>query len=169
MFRIELQQLAEHLGRLLAERLQTRPKQWGQAGDKSGLCVFHKTLQHGSQRATPLPQENAATMEATLLPGPDGTFAFRLYVGPQEPQRLAELGNYFQDVNPFGWRAFRPILRPLGHAIQWALYGMHDLLGLGYGWNPTWAGPEAMNQYEPPFFSRARLLRSMARPGCSGR
>jgi hypothetical protein len=37
-------------------------------------------------------------------------------------------------VNPFGWRAFRPDPAPLGHAIQWALYGMQDLLGVGYGW-----------------------------------
>jgi asparagine synthase (glutamine-hydrolysing) len=52
--------------RLLAERLQTRPKQWGQAGDKSGLCVFHKALQHGSQRATPLPQDGGVLLGAAF-------------------------------------------------------------------------------------------------------
>lgn len=88
----------------------------------------------GGLIATPLTQPNAASLETTLLPGADGTFSFRLYAGPQEPQRLTALGDNFQDVNPFGWRAFRPILRPLGHAIQWAIYGMHDLLGIGYGW-----------------------------------
>jgi YidC/Oxa1 family membrane protein insertase len=121
-----------------AERVENGPLHWAAVKNKYFVAA---ALQHPETRApfggliaTPLPEENAASMEATLLPGPDGTFAFRLYVGPQEPQRLAELGNNFQDVNPFGWRAFRPILRPLGHAIQWALYGMHDLLGLGYGW-----------------------------------
>ena len=121
-----------------AERVENGPLFWAAVKNKYFVAA---AMQHpetqtafGGLIATPLPQENAAGMEATLLPGADGTFAFRLYVGPQEPQRLAELGNSFQDVNPFGWRAFRPILRPLGHAIQWALYGMHDLLGIGYGW-----------------------------------
>ena len=129
-----------------SERLRSIDNQLVENGPLHWAAVKNKyfvagALQHpetqtafGGLIATPLPQENAASMEATLLPGPDGTFAFRLYVGPQEPQRLAELGNNFHDVNPFGWRAFRPILRPLGHAIQWALYGMHDLLSIGYGW-----------------------------------
>jgi YidC/Oxa1 family membrane protein insertase len=121
-----------------AEQVENGPLLWAAVKNKYFVAA---ALQHPETRtafggliATPLAEANAANMEATLLPGPDGTFAFRLYVGPQEPQRLAELGNHFQDVNPFGWRPFRPILRPLGHAIQWALYGMHDLLGFGYGW-----------------------------------
>ena len=130
--------ISARLASIDAERIENGPLLWAAVKNKYFVAA---ALQHpetqtafGGLIATPLSQENAAAMEATLLPGPDGTFAFRLYVGPQEPQRLAELGNNFQDVNPFGWRAFRPILRPLGHAIQWALYGMHDLLGLGYGW-----------------------------------
>ena len=120
------------------ERVESGPLLWAAVKNKYFVTA---ALQHpqspigfGGLTATPLPQENAAHMEVTLLPAADGAFAFRLFIGPQEPQRLAELGNNFQDVNPFGWRAFRPILRPLGHGIQWALYGMHDLLGIGYGW-----------------------------------
>jgi YidC/Oxa1 family membrane protein insertase len=120
------------------ERVESGPLLWAAVKNKYFVTA---ALQHpesltgfGGLIATPLPEENAAQMEVTLLPAADGAFAFRLFVGPQEPQRLAELGNNFQDVNPFGWRAFRPILRPLGHGIQWALYGMHDLLGIGYGW-----------------------------------
>ena len=130
--------ISERLGSIKSEIVENGPLHWAAVKNKYFVAA---ALQHpetqtafGGLIATPLPQENAAGMEATLLPGPDGTFAFRLYIGPQEPQRLAVLGNNFQDVNPFGWRAFRPILRPLGHAIQWALYGMHDLLGIGYGW-----------------------------------
>jgi YidC/Oxa1 family membrane protein insertase len=120
------------------ERIENGPLRWAAVKNKYFVTA---ALQHpesqtgfGGLIATPLPEENAARMEVTLLPAADGAFAFRLYTGPQEPQRLAELGNNFQDVNPFGWRAFRPILRPLGHGIQWALYGMHDLIGIGYGW-----------------------------------
>ncbi|MGH7464390.1 MAG: membrane protein insertase YidC, partial [Longimicrobiales bacterium] len=120
------------------QRVENGPLHWTAVKNKYfvAAALEHPETQtaFGGLIATPETAENAARMETNLLPGPDGTFAFRLYIGPQEPQRLAALGNNFQDVNPFGWRAFRPILRPLGHAIQWALYGMHDLLGLGYGW-----------------------------------
>jgi YidC/Oxa1 family membrane protein insertase len=88
----------------------------------------------GGLVANPLVHESAADMYVTLVPDPDGTFGFRYYIGPQEPQRLAEVGQRFQDVNPFGWRAFRIFLQPLGHAITATLYWMHDVLGIGYGW-----------------------------------
>ena len=77
---------------------------------------------------------DTAELTTTLPAGSDGSFAFDLYIGPQEANRLAALGNGLQDVNPYGWRIFRPMLRPLGHAISWALAGMHDVLGIGYGW-----------------------------------
>jgi YidC/Oxa1 family membrane protein insertase len=37
-------------------------------------------------------------------------------------------------VATFGWKFLQPVLRPLGHAIVWALVGMHSVLGFGYGW-----------------------------------
>ncbi|HEX6309250.1 MAG TPA: membrane protein insertase YidC [Longimicrobiales bacterium] len=126
------------LGAIDTERVENGPLHWVAVKSKYFVAgaLTHPESQtpFGGLIATPIPEPNAARMEVTLLPGADGTFSFRLYLGPQEPQRLAELGSSFQDVNPFGWRAFRPIMRPLGHAIQWAIYGMHDLLGLGYGW-----------------------------------
>ncbi|HEX6133951.1 MAG TPA: membrane protein insertase YidC [Longimicrobiales bacterium] len=126
------------LGSIDTERVENGPLHWVAVKSKYFVAgaLTHPESQtpFGGLIATPIPEPNAARMEVTLLPGPDGTFSFRLYLGPQEPQRLAALGNSFQDVNPFGWRAFRPIMRPLGHAIQWAIYGMHDLLGIGYGW-----------------------------------
>jgi YidC/Oxa1 family membrane protein insertase len=57
-----------------------------------------------------------------------------MYLGPQEFDRLAAFGNQLQDVSVFGWRFLQPVLRPLGHAITWALLQMHRVLGLGYGW-----------------------------------
>jgi YidC/Oxa1 family membrane protein insertase len=126
------------LNAVRAERVENGPLYWAAVKNKyfvtAALTHPESPSRFGGVIARPLPAANAADLTATLLPGADGTFAFRLYLGPQEPNHLAELGNSFGDVNPFGWRAFRPILRPLGHAIQWALFGMHDLLGLGYGW-----------------------------------
>jgi YidC/Oxa1 family membrane protein insertase len=88
----------------------------------------------GGVIAKPVAGRHAADLTATLTPGSDGRFAFRMYVGPQEPKQLEAIGNGFKDVNPFGWRWARPILRPVGHGIAALLYGMHDLFGIGYGW-----------------------------------
>jgi asparagine synthase (glutamine-hydrolysing) len=52
--------------RLLADRLQSRPKQWGQAGDKNGLCTFHANLRHGSLHASPLSPGNAVLLGAVF-------------------------------------------------------------------------------------------------------
>jgi YidC/Oxa1 family membrane protein insertase len=84
----------------------------------------------GGVIATPA-GDHRASLAATLLPR-DGEFHYRLYLGPQEPDRLSALG--LQDVSVFGWKFLQPILRPLGHAITWALLQMHRALGLGYGW-----------------------------------
>ncbi|MGH7476732.1 MAG: membrane protein insertase YidC [Longimicrobiales bacterium] len=75
-----------------------------------------------------------AELTATMPIGADGRFAYDLYVGPQDPDRLAAIGRELQDVNPYGWRVFRPILTPLGHLITWAVVALHDALRIGYGW-----------------------------------
>lgn len=75
-----------------------------------------------------------SAMLTATLPGRANVFAFRLYVGPQEYARLSAIGESLADVNPYGWKIFRPIVRPLAHIVLWALDGMHDVLGIGYGW-----------------------------------
>jgi YidC/Oxa1 family membrane protein insertase len=126
------------LASVKAQRVENGPLHWAAVKNKYfvGAVVTHPESQSrfGGLIADPLPEDHAADLSVTLLPDASGTFAFRLFMGPQEPQRLGEVGSNFEDVNPFGWRAFRPVLRPLGHAIQWALYGMHGVLGFGYGW-----------------------------------
>ena len=87
----------------------------------------------GGLIAEPLDRANAARLTATLT-GQDNVFSFRLYIGPQEYSRLTTVGDDFADVNPYGWKIFRPIVRPFAHLILWALDGLHDGLGIGYGW-----------------------------------
>ena len=79
-------------------------------------------------------REHAADLVATLPMGQERRFQFELYLGPQEPEQLAAVGRGLQDVNPYGWRILRPIIQPLAHFITWALVGMHEVLGLAYGW-----------------------------------
>jgi YidC/Oxa1 family membrane protein insertase len=126
------------LSAVRAQRVENGPLLWAAVKSKyfvAGVLTHPESpSMFGGLVANPLVHESAADMYVTLVPDPDGTFGFRYYIGPQEPQRLAEVGQRFQDVNPFGWRAFRIFLQPLGHAITATLYWMHDVLGIGYGW-----------------------------------
>ena len=76
----------------------------------------------------------AANLTATLPAAASGAFNYRLYLGPQEYDRLVKVGSRLQDVNPMGWRVFRPILRPLAEGITWALVTMHRGFNMSYGW-----------------------------------
>jgi YidC/Oxa1 family membrane protein insertase len=61
-----------------------------------------------------------------------GAFHMQAYLGPQEHNRLAAVGNELEEVNPYGYRWLRPVVRPIAAVVLWALKGMHDL-GLSYG------------------------------------
>lgn len=92
------------------------------------------SLPFGGVRAQPTGVEDAADIVATLPAAADGSVAFDVYIGPQVADRLAAFGNGLEDVNPYGWRLLRPILRPIGHAVTWALVWLHTNLNIGYGW-----------------------------------
>jgi YidC/Oxa1 family membrane protein insertase len=130
--------LSTPLRNVKTQRVENGPLLWAAVKNKyfvaATLVHPESATRFGGLIANPVQDPFSADMSVTLLPDPDGTFAFRFFIGPQEPQRLAEVGFGFEDVNPFGWRPFRMFLRPVGHGITWALYGMHDLLGVGYGW-----------------------------------
>jgi YidC/Oxa1 family membrane protein insertase len=66
--------------------------------------------------------------------GLDGAFAYRLFVGPQEYGRLSSLGEDMEEVNPYGWRFIRPIVRPFVSIITTILNYLHNQLSLAYGW-----------------------------------
>jgi YidC/Oxa1 family membrane protein insertase len=86
----------------------------------------------GELETRPLPR--ARTVAALPLSPHDGTFAFDAYLGPQEYDRLAAIGHGLQEVNPYGYRFLRPIIRPIAAAILWVLNQLHNTLGIGYGW-----------------------------------
>jgi YidC/Oxa1 family membrane protein insertase len=71
---------------------------------------------------------------ATTLPlGADGSFAFDAYMGPLEHNRLVAVGHQLDEVNPYGYRWLRPIVRPIAGVVLWTLGWLHGL-GLSYGW-----------------------------------
>jgi YidC/Oxa1 family membrane protein insertase len=65
--------------------------------------------------------------------GADGAFRMQAYLGPQEHGRLAAVGHELEEVNPYGYRWLRPVVRPIAAVVLWALKRLHDL-GLSYGW-----------------------------------
>jgi len=62
----------------------------------------------------------------------DGAFALQAYLGPQEHEQLAAVGHELEEVNPYGYRWLRPVVRPIAAVVLWALKEMHGL-GLSYG------------------------------------
>ncbi len=66
--------------------------------------------------------------------GNDGRFGYRLFLGPQEYATLQSLGQDLEEVNPYGWRFFRPIIRPFVAIIIAVLTFLHTNLSISYGW-----------------------------------
>lgn len=62
-----------------------------------------------------------------------GDFAYTLYAGPMEYERLSRLGRDFDDVNPYGWPGFRTLVRFFATPVRWLLVWMHQTLHLHYG------------------------------------
>ena len=70
----------------------------------------------------------------TALPlAENGAFAFDAYMGPLENDRMVAIGRGLEEVNPYGYRWLRVIVRPISAVVLWALRELHTL-GLSYGW-----------------------------------
>jgi YidC/Oxa1 family membrane protein insertase len=82
--------------------------------------------------ALPTTPERATTRVAMPLASA-GAWQAMLYLGPMEYDRLSAVGHAFDDVNPYGWRGLRTIIRPFAIAIRGAFVWMHQALGLHYG------------------------------------
>ena len=55
-------------------------------------------------------------------------------MGPQDYTRLTSLGEGMEEVNPYGWKFIRPVVRPFVSVIMTVLDFLHTKLSLGYGW-----------------------------------
>jgi YidC/Oxa1 family membrane protein insertase len=80
-------------------------------------------------------REHSGHMVATMpVPGGADGFRFDAYMGPQDFSRLAAIGQDLQNVNPYGWRWMRPIIKPLVGLILTLLTWFHETFRLAYGW-----------------------------------
>ncbi len=79
-------------------------------------------------------EEPRVSVTATQSLLADDSFAYRLYLGPQDFTRLRAIGGDLEDVNPVGWRWLRPVIQPFAAIITTILIYLHTQLGWGYGW-----------------------------------
>jgi YidC/Oxa1 family membrane protein insertase len=88
----------------------------------------------GQVIARPMPGEFEAGVSASQTVRADGSFGFRLFVGPQDYARMTSLGTDLEDANPYGWKFFQPIVRPIVGVIMTIFVFLHENLSIGYGW-----------------------------------
>jgi YidC/Oxa1 family membrane protein insertase len=100
------------------------------------LVAVDDSVRLSGATARPLTSDKRRTRAEVRLVLPitaSGVFGYRLYLGPMEQARLVRIGHDFDDINPYGWAIFRPIIRPAAIAGRWFLVWMHQNLHLAYG------------------------------------
>jgi YidC/Oxa1 family membrane protein insertase len=122
-----------------AERVNEGPLNWVAIKNKYFVAAALVETKKGAKPfggviAAPGDSRHRANVSVSLPVQDNSTFSYRIYAGPQELDRLGTLGNNFQDVNPYGWRWARPVIRPIGHFITWSVLSLHRAIGLSYGW-----------------------------------
>ena len=94
-----------------------------------------ETTDHlGGLIVQPVPADDQAYVAVTQPVGPSGVVDHRLVLGPQERTLLTSFDNRLEDVNPYGWRWMRPMVRPFVGIVLGILNYLHDRLNVGYGW-----------------------------------
>jgi YidC/Oxa1 family membrane protein insertase len=98
-----------------------------------------RTTQGTGDKSEPIVLPRATSTAVSPLAN-DGGFALSAYLGPQEHSRLVAAGHGLDEVNPYGYRWLRPVVRPIAAFILWVLNLAHQQWGVGYGWLLILAG-----------------------------
>ena len=122
------------------KRLETGPLTWVAVKNKYfvfGMLAPVNGTQFSEVSLTGGPRTSkvATTATASVVDEiQNGAFAFDVYAGPQESQRLMRMGRDFDHVNPYGWRFLQGVVHPIASKVIQALLWMHNRLNLSYGW-----------------------------------
>jgi YidC/Oxa1 family membrane protein insertase len=103
---------------------------FGVLAPTDGLQFSEVSLTGGARTSKVATTASAAVVDEIR----DGTFAFDVYSGPQESERLQRMGRDFDHVNPYGWRFLQGVVHPIASKVIQALLWMHNRLNLSYGW-----------------------------------
>lgn len=121
-------------------RLEVAPMTWVAAKSKyfvvgvltpEGGEPFSEVTFTGGPRTSREPTNAMATVVQRVT---DAGFAFELYAGPQEWERLIAVGREFDSVNPYGWKFMQGFVQPFATIVMRILLWMHNVLQLNYGW-----------------------------------
>jgi YidC/Oxa1 family membrane protein insertase len=119
-------------------RAEPGPINWVATRDKYFLAVFRATKTPFSVlrlQGAPRLGKLAPNIDASIaLPlAPDGTASFEIYAGPQNFERLQQLGGDLDQVNPYaGW--LHGVVQPFATIVMKALLWMKRTTQLNYGW-----------------------------------
>ena len=130
---------ARPLGRVREPEIMDGPLRWAAVkskyfveailpGDGTGESTFLSGVW-----ADPVAERDRAALRVGMPMRADGSYAYRAYLGPIEPEILAGVGDDLQEVNPIGWAFLRPIVRPFVGIIHWTVNFLHERFMLGYG------------------------------------
>jgi len=131
---------AEPLNRVAGVQVEEGPFLWAAFKSKYFLFALLGGTSEGEDAylggviARDASGEYQADLSVTQSLRGDGSFGYRVFAGPQEFARLSNLGEDMQNVNPYGWKFFRPIVRPFVGIIMAVLTFFHENLKIGYGW-----------------------------------
>ena len=103
---------------------------FGVLAPANGTQFSEATLTGGARTSKVATTAAAAVVDEVR----NGTFAFDIYGGPQESQRLLRMARDFDHVNPYGWRFLQGVVHPIASKVIQALLWMHNRLNLSYGW-----------------------------------
>lgn len=127
------------LGRVREREVMEGPLRWAAVKSKYFVEVIlpgDGTGQSGFLSgvwAEPVAERDRAAVRVGMPMSADGSYAYRAYLGPIDPEILAGVGDDLQEVNPIGWAFFRPVVRPFVGIIHWTVNVLHDRFMLGYG------------------------------------
>ncbi len=109
------------------------PLQW--AALKSKFFVKAVLPEQGAQlgSAWASPSLRGATVHVSAPVADDGAYAYSVYAGPIERERLMAAADQLEELNPYGWKVFRPVVRPFVNVVLWAITVLHERLALSYG------------------------------------
>ena len=119
-------------------RAEPGPINWVATRDKYFLAVFRATKTPFSVlrlQGAPHIGKLAPNIDASVaLPlSADGTAEFEIYAGPQNFERLQQLGGDLDQVNPYaGW--LHGVVQPFATIVMKALLWMKRTTQLNYGW-----------------------------------
>ncbi|MXW18305.1 MAG: membrane protein insertase YidC [Gemmatimonadetes bacterium] len=128
------------LGRVRETEVMDGPLRWGAVKSKYFVEAILPGTGTGERGflagvwADPVQERDRAAVRVGMPITTDGSYAYRLYLGPIEPELLRAVGDDLEEVNPIGWAFLRPIVRPFVGVIHWTVNTLHDQFRLGYAW-----------------------------------